>query len=328
MEQKNKKPVILVVDMDEGYINALETEIVQKYIDKADIEFITDRTYLQEYLKQEHFVTVLIAGESVYSEQLKQLMPVYTFVLMNKMGKEKLEEFVYGIFRYASSRDILDIITNKVPETIFEEENSSDSDTKVILVTSATGGVGKTTVALTLSFIAEEDSGRAMYINLDDLSNFERWLNKEKNEFESQILEVNLEFTNEMDEKEKLNVLGNIIRSEKYDWVIVDTGIYGLKYQKQIYDRADIILQITGNSNGSIYAANKLYHQLNESWIDKSIYVCGNDEQINGREAEEYTVQNRIANMKNYEAQTIEELCEHKDIRKLYECIEEKLERY
>lgn len=57
MEQK-KRPVILVIDMDEGYVNALEIKIVQQYIDKAEIEFITDRTYLHQYLKEEHFITI------------------------------------------------------------------------------------------------------------------------------------------------------------------------------------------------------------------------------------------------------------------------------
>lgn len=81
MKQKNERPVILVVDTDEGYVNALEIKIIQKYIDKADIEFITDRNYLEEYLKTDHFVTVLVASEVIYTEKLQQLMPVFTFVL-------------------------------------------------------------------------------------------------------------------------------------------------------------------------------------------------------------------------------------------------------
>ena len=121
MEQK-KRPVILVIDMDEGYVNALEIKIVQQYIDKAEIEFITDRTYLHQYLKEEHFITILIVSEAMYSEEVRNLMPIYTFILMDEMRNEKMGEFVYGIFRYSSSQSILNTITAKVPEIIFEDE--------------------------------------------------------------------------------------------------------------------------------------------------------------------------------------------------------------
>lgn len=339
MEQKNKRPEILVVDMDEGYVNALEIKIVQKYIAKADIEFITDRIYLQEYLKKEHEILILVVSESMYSEEMKSLLPVYTFILMDEIGNEKLGEFVYGIFRYSSSQSILNMIENRVPDALFEEKKEvassiagqdllSDLDfkTKVVLVTSASGGVGKTTIALALAFIAEEDKQKIIYFNMDCLSNFDRWIQKTSNEFEKEILEVNKTFSDEMDNEQKLTDLYEIITSNKYDLVIIDGGINILAVQSDVCERADLILQITGKSSSNIYAANKLYRKLNEKWDRKSIYVCGNDIELSCKEHPEFVVQNHISHITDYERMTIDDIRRNADFIQLYQDMRRKLE--
>lgn len=340
MEQKNKRPVFLVVDMDEGYVNALEIRIIQKYINKADLEFITDRIYLQEYLKTDPVVAVLVVGESMYSKELQQLMPVYTFVLMDEMGNEKLGDQIYGIFRYSSGQNILDTIADKVPETLFQEDESnvleSNSDDKfsdlnsnmeVILVTAASGGVGKTTVALGLAFIAADDERRAMYFNMDCLPNFDRWLEKKEDEFGNQILEMNQIFSDEMRVEDKLDCLCEIIRSEEYDLIIIDTDINDWKLQNKIFERANLILQITGNSNSNIYATNKLYYKLDPDWIEKSVYVCGNsgEKLRSGREeASEFTIEKRISHIEEYETLTINDLRSNEDLLQLYQMVKNK----
>lgn len=341
MKQKNERPVILVVDTDEGYVNALEIKIIQKYIDKADIEFITDRNYLEEYLKTDHFVTVLVASEVIYTEKLQQLMPVFTFVLMDEIGNEKLGEFVYCIYRYSSSENILDIIATKVPESFFENEEEICEDTleenavsdfefdaKLILVTAASGGVGKTTVAMGLLSIAEVDMEKVIYVNLDYFSNFDRLLKTEKKEFKNKILEVNQTFADEMSEEEKINVLCNIIKAERYDLVIVDTGMRNMKSQMKLYEMANIVLQITNNSNASIYAANKLYRELDQRWLSKNIYVCGDDRRISCEELPIFTIQNHISHIDDYEEQTMEDIRKNRDFLELYEYVKEKIEQY
>lgn len=335
MKQKEKQPVILVIDAEEGYVNALEIKIVQQYIDKAEIEFITDRTYLQQYLKSEHFITILIVSEAMYSEEVKNLRPIYTFILMDEMGNEKMGESIYGIFRYSSSQSILNTITAKVPETVFEEEEDRlvdekdsasdlDSNTDVVLVTSASGGVGKTTISLGLALIAKKDKRKVMYFSLDYLFNFDKWLQSEDDEFGNQILEVNKRVCKENFEG-KLSDLYEMIKSEEYDLLIIDAGLDNWISQNEICERADLILQVIGANDSSIYASNKLYHMLNRKLINKSVYVCGNNMQRTGKEQPEFNVQNRISHMKNYETQTIYDLYKNKDLFRLYQDMNEKI---
>lgn len=337
MEQK-KRPVILVIDMDEGYVNALEIKIVQQYIDKAEIEFITDRTYLHQYLKEEHFITILIVSEAMYSEEVRNLMPIYTFILMDEMRNEKMGEFVYGIFRYSSSQSILNTITAKVPEIIFEDEkedaavddseresvSDGDSNTAVVLVTSASGGVGKTTISLGLTLIAEKDKQKVMYVSLDYLSGVDKWLQSENDAFSSRILEINKSAGQENLE-EKLNKLYEMIKSDEYELLIIDAGLDNWISQNSICEMADLILQVTGVSDSSIYASNKLYHMLDSELLDKSVYVCGNEMERMGKEQPEFIIQNRISHMKDYETQTIHDLYKNEDLLRLYQDMKEKI---
>lgn len=338
MKQKKKQPVILVIDTEEGYVNALEIKIVQQYIDKAEIEFITDRTYLQKYLKEEHFITILIVSETMYSEEVRNLMPVYTFILMDEMKNEKRGEFVYGIFRYSSSQSILNTIAAKVPEIIFEEEkevllvddskkdivSDLDSNTDVVLVTSASGGIGKTIVSLGVALIAEKDKRKVMYVSLDYLSCIDKWLKSEDDEFSNQILEINKRAGRENLE-EKLNNLYEMITSDVYDLLIVDAGLDNWIFQNKISERADLILQVIGVSDSSIYASNQLFHMLSSELLDKSVYVCENEMINQGKEQPEFIIQNRISHMKDYEIQTIHDLYKNKDLLRLYWDIKEKM---
>lgn len=343
MEQKNKRPVILVVDADEGYVNALEIKFVQKYIDKADLEFITDRRYLQKYLKTNPIVAVLVVSEAMYSEEVQQLMPIYTFVLMDERGNEKLGDRVYGIFRYSSGQNILGVIDDKVPETLFQEEvrnvsdsysdsgeefSDLDSDTELIFVTSASGGLGKTTVALGLAMIAADSGKKIMYFNLDYISNYDRWLMTGEDEFGNQILAMNKLISNQSNEKDKLDVLYEAIRSREYDTVIVDTGANNGSLLNHFFERANLILLITGNTNSDIYASNKLYHQLSSKWIKKIMFVCGNDMRglgVERKEFPEYEVEKYISHIKEYETQTVDCLRRNRDFLQLYQIVNNKL---
>lgn len=122
MEQK-KRPVILVIDMDEGYVNAhSKLRMYNKILICRNKNLLQTEHILHQYLKEEHFITILIVSEAMYSEEVRNLMPIYTFILMDEMRNEKMGEFVYGIFRYSSSQSILNTITAKVPEIIFEDE--------------------------------------------------------------------------------------------------------------------------------------------------------------------------------------------------------------
>lgn len=343
MEQKNKRPVILVVDTDEGYVNALEIKLIKKYIDKADLEFITDRRYLQEYLETDPIVAVLVVGETVYTQELQQLLPVYTFVLTDETGKEKLGDQIYGIFRYSSGQNILHTIESIVPDSFFEEQicdelddftDDSDfnldqeSNVEVILVTSAAGGVGKTTVALALTMIAAENGRKSMYLNLDYISDYDRWLMKSKDGLGTQILAVNREISDQSKEEDKLNVLYKMIRSQKYDTIIIDININNRMLLNQILERSNLILLITGNNNSEIYSSNKLYRQLNSKWINKSIFVCGNDNvrtcDERGKSAE-YKIEKYISHMEDYETLIADDLKENRDFCQLYQIINDRL---
>ena len=78
------------------------------------------------------------------------------------------------LFKYTSVREIFNEITGRCKDTLYAEQDAG-KETKIILITSASGGVGKTSVAFGLCRCLERNYKKTLYVNADRLQSFQ-WM--------------------------------------------------------------------------------------------------------------------------------------------------------
>ena len=71
-------------------------------------------------------------------------------------------------------REIFNEITGRCKDTLYAEQDAG-KETKIILITSASGGVGKTSVAFGLCRCLERNYKKTLYVNADRLQSFQ-WM--------------------------------------------------------------------------------------------------------------------------------------------------------
>ena len=167
------KPRVIIADEDESYIVPLQLKFVKDFFNKIDLEIISDKEYFNELFSRPQNVDVLIVSDALYDSSLQKHNISNIFVMM-----EQLEEGGTGdlninrMFKYTSIKEIFNEIVGKSAGAlnigIVEKK-----ETQIILVTSASGGVGKTTVAMGISSCLAMNYKRVLYINAGRLQDFQ-----------------------------------------------------------------------------------------------------------------------------------------------------------
>ncbi|MCL1853757.1 MAG: AAA family ATPase [Peptococcaceae bacterium] len=170
------KPVIIIAESDEGYLESLESKFVEELHEKIEFELISDRHYFQEYFSSPRQGEILIVGEDFYTSELNKHSLKHIFVLSENFETDETENHqVIKIRKYASIKEIY----NKVLFSLSRESLSGrlvNRNTQVIMVYSAGGGSGKTTVALGISACLAANHQKTVYISAEHVHNFQQYL--------------------------------------------------------------------------------------------------------------------------------------------------------
>ena len=182
-------------------------------------------------------------------------------------------------------------------------ESDEKKETQIILVTSANGGAGKTTIAMGVSaFLTKYYNKRVLYLNASRLQNFQYMLDNDtpvtspevytklqsptsqiyeeikhvlRKEifsylptFKAALMSVGLEYA----------VYGKIAMSAKksgdFDFIVVDAECALDENQARLLDAADRVIIVTEQSVNAVAAVNALISNINGTNSDKYIFVC------------------------------------------------------
>ncbi|MCQ2509115.1 MAG: AAA family ATPase [Lachnospiraceae bacterium] len=72
---------LVVMDPDYGYLKTLEKQIILQFADRAEIQFITDPAYREQYFSTMRNLDLLVTGQEFYGEYLKNHNIAHTLVL-------------------------------------------------------------------------------------------------------------------------------------------------------------------------------------------------------------------------------------------------------
>lgn len=333
------KQRIVIVDEDFFFIIPLQAKFIYKFGDSVEIEVITQKDYLINSFKKIQKVDILIISENMYFDSLLKHEIKKIFVLTEEKNENIKSNNVQFIYKYKSLNEIfLDIVGDDFNTLINKEENNS----QIILVTSANGGVGKTTMAIGLSMGLSDMYKKVLYIQASYLQTFQQYIDNDepiksnviyqlidkskKNIYEKikyEIRNQNMYYlppfrTSLMSLGMEYSIFEMIAKQAKeagdFDYIIIDSDIVLDKNKASMMNLADKVIIISEATETSVYATNRLIDNIENYTSEKYLFICNffdDDKQKNLNAAkyriDEYIKYNMSTNEKIYNELDVQE---------------------
>lgn len=296
------KPRIIIADTDDSYIIPLQMKFVDDFFEKIDLEIISDEDYFDELFSSPQRADVLIISEDLFGSHLRRHNISHVFLMTEQYEEDLTTELnVNKIFKYTSIKEIFNEITGIASE-VFRLNKVEKKAPQVILIYSAIGGVGKTTLALGISASLTQNYKRVLYINAAHLQTFQYYLENQSPISSSDIyarLHENKEslyhdirhvvrkelFSYVPPFKSALMSLGldysvyrklalSAKKSGDFDFIIVDADSAFDEEKAQLIGAADKVIIVTEQTPAAVHATGVLVSNINGINKEKYIFVC------------------------------------------------------
>ena len=342
------KPRIIIVDEDESYAMTLQAKFIYEFLDNIELEVITDQKIIDKTFATAQKADILIIDSNIHSETIQKQEIDHVFVMTeSKQSASDDYESEYIIFKYANIKSIFMEIVGKSSLTIPNKKRELKS--RVILVTSGSGGVGKTTVALGLASALSSMYKRVLYMEAAKLQNFSYFLEDKtpidnayiydklskadrsiyqdiKAELRTQIFNYILPFKTALlsfgiDYSVFRKIAESAKESNDYDYIIIDADSCFDEEKTRLISLADHVLIITEQSEQQVYNTNMLMNNINNNMSDKYLFICNKyDSHKDGYERTEgitYKIDEYVDKMEEYSRMKFEDLGQQDGIKKV-----------
>lgn len=294
------KPRIIIADEDHSYIVPIQLRFFEEYFEKVDLEIITDAEYFNALFSTPQKVDVLIVSKDLYDSSLRKHNISSIFLMTEQYEEEETGELnVTKIYKYTSIKEIFNEIIGKSNLTV---DSDNKKDPQIVLVYSANGGTGKTTVALGMAASLTQNYKRVLYINASWLQTFQRMFDNQSaissNDIYSRLAmasdniydEIKHVFRKELFTymppfKASLMSLGlhysiyekiaiGARKSNDFDYIIVDADSEFDDEKASLIDVADKVVIVTKQNAASVYSTIALMANINGDITEKFVFLC------------------------------------------------------
>ena len=344
------KPRIIIADADLNYIIPLQLKFMEEFFNKVDLEIITDEEYFKNLFLEPQRADILIVSEDFYDSSLKKHNISNLFIMMEQYEEGKTDELnINRLFKYTSIKEIFSKITAKSARALNINEIVK-KESQVVLVCSACGGVGKTTVSLGISASLTKNYKKVLYINAGRLQSFHRML-KNQSVISSADIYAKLVRGNENIYSDIKHVLRKEIfsylppfkaalmslgltysiyekivtsakKSNDYDYIVIDADTAFDEDNAKLLNISDKVIIVNEQTSSSIFATNILVDNINGTNSDKYIFVCNNFNKnednaiITSNMPLKFVVNEYIEHFDNYDQLSCEDLSKDTGIQK------------
>lgn len=343
-----KKPRIVIIDDDFSYVIPLQSKFIYEFLDNVEIEVITERDCMQSFFESLQKIDILIIDKKLYFDEISKHQIKHIFVLGEDEKESKNSNQIYTFYKYTNVTEIFLKIVGVGDLKIPIKADTRKS--QIVLITSASGGTGKTTIALGMARALSDMYQRVLYIEASHLQTFQYFMDN-KEPIESSIIYKKLtkiEKQNYADVRGELrtehftymppikapimsfginyNVFGTIAKaareSGEYDFIILDTDSIFDETKATMMNMADKVMIVTEPNSKSIYSTNKLVQSINNSDAEKYCYICN---KYKTEDIPQYKLQSRmfykvddyVDYFEKYENMNCEKFGSQESIRKL-----------
>lgn len=346
-----RKPRIVIADNDKNYIVPLQLKFVEDFFDKIDLEIISESQFFDDFFSTPQNIDILIVSEDLYSLALQKHNIDNVFVMTEQHEEDETADLnVFRIFKYTSIKEIFNEIIGK-SANILQVDLEDKKDPQIVLVYSAAGGTGKTTVALGISACLTKNYKRVLYINAERLQTFQHKLNNQTPISDASIYTELL-----ASDDNPYQALKHVIRQEMFsylppfktalmslglsyalfakialaakksydfDFVVVDTDSVLDDDKAELISLADKVLVVTQQNVASVYATNMFVSNINGANTDKYYYICNDYKKdddnalISPGFSMKFSVSDYIEHVYHFDTVTCEDLSKNSDMQKI-----------
>ena len=345
-------PRVILADADVNYISKLQRRFIEEYFNKIKLEIFTQKQCLERQFSTPQVVDVMVVSESMFEGDLLRHDIRFLFVLTEgESGTEYIPGVNY-ISRYTMLKAIFSEIVGKSSPTFSFGEEDKAQEPQIVLVTSAAGGVGKTTVALGVSASLAKSYKKVLYIDAEWMQTFAMYLNNPApitaNEVYAKLIAGNREKLYEdiayaIREQgfhylppfnAPLLSLGLSYRifsqiaeaakqSKKYDFIIIDSESVFDEEKTKLINLADRVIVITQQTRTAVNKTNCLYDSLSGTSSDKYLYICNAFDKnadnylMESSKVVKFAVNDYIQAFSAMEKKSIDSLAKERDIQRI-----------
>lgn len=298
------KPRVIIADTDINYIIPLQIKFTRDFFDKIELEIITDAGYFEAVFSTPQKADIILVSDDLYTPAL-QKHNISNIFLMTEYYEEGAtgELNVNRLYKYSNIKEIFNTIIGK-SAGVLSSSTIVSMDTQIVLVTSANGGAGKTTVAMGMAACLTQNHKKVLYINASRLQIFQHYLDNQtaisSQEVYSKLMNPSERIYQEIKHviryeqfyylpafKAALMSIGlrfslyetialSVKYSKEFDYIIIDAESSFDENTTRLHDIADKIVVVTGQSENAVHATNVLVSNLNGISADRYIFVCNN----------------------------------------------------
>lgn len=344
------KPKIIIADSDKDYVIPIQLKFVEEFFEKADIEIITEKDYFNEYFSDPQKAEVLVISEDLYDANILRHDIGHVFIMTEQYTEENTGRLnVSHIYKYTSIKEIFTEIIGKSQSSL-RVHIDEKKEPQIILVTSACGGVGKTTVALGMCACLTKNYKKVLYINADRLQHFQHLFD---NKIAITAVDVYARFTNRAPlvfseikhivRKEQFSyipafkaslmslgisysVFSELAiaakKSKEFDYIVVDADIAFDDFKAALFNISDKVIVVTRQDMGAVYATNILASNVNGLNSEKYVFVCNDFDKekpnalVSAEVSMKFTINEYIDHFKNYSRMKPDDFSNEKGIQK------------
>ncbi len=290
---------IVMVDLNENYLIPIELKLIEMLGDDLELSIITNKQYLEEYFRLPRKIDILIIEESLYFNDLQKQDINNTFILLENNNELDVTKNLKlnTIYKYTGVREIYSQIINNSQI----ESEIKNKETKVVMMYSASGGVGTTTMSMGLAAALENRSMKVLYINTETVQSFYYMI--PRYEYLNNNLEMDMISKDENILSKLRGAIGNnkfdyikpfrqsltslnislddyiflidkIKESKIYDYIVVDTSNELTKEKSMFMGYSDKVIIITTQKEVDIIKLNALNYSIDTSNKSKFLYIC------------------------------------------------------
>lgn len=342
------KSTIILADTDERFLSPIEIKFLEELDDSVDIEVITDEEYFNEFFSTPKNADVLVVSEQLYEEKIKKHNIGSIFVLSEDIDEGCTEDLtINNIYKYTSPKEIYKQV---MALSSIGSEAKKEKRTAVVLVYSASGGVGKSTLALSISTALSKSFNKVLYINAQRINTFQNRLNNDSTLPNSAVGEftdisgnlfgrINHVIRNEgfdylppfsmalpsigLDFSVYLSIIKSAKATKKYDVIIVDTDVTFDKEKTDLITIADKVFIVLSQSKASVFATNVLLKNISCNDSEKYYFICNNfdEKQMNALNTDvninNIMVNEYVRHFESFDSLSLSELAKEADIQKI-----------
>lgn len=345
------KPKVIIADEDVNYIIPLQFKFVSDFFNKIELEIISDRNYFEKFFSRPQNAEILIVSDELYDSSLQRHNIANIFVMMEQLEEGDTGDLnVNRLFKYTSIKEIFNEIVGKSAAAL-SIADIEKKETQIVLVTSAAGGVGKTTVAMGIAASLSKNYKRVLYINASHLQVYQHMLENPSAitgsdvyaklaaasadiyseikhvirketfsylpPFKAALMSLGLEYSL----YEKIAVSAK--KSEDFDFIIIDADTTFDEGKASLLNLADKVVVVTKQTMASVLATNIFVSNINGSVADKYSFICNdfdkedNNALISPNLALKFTVGHYVEHFKYCESMKASGLASESSIQRM-----------